>query len=72
MIKALRWQGGDMIQRWAVAAILRAERKFKRIKGYKEIPKLITALVQKNIDPVRNFLSSLYICKSKFVKYFAD
>jgi transposase-like protein len=45
-----RWQGGDMIQRWAVAALLRAERKFKRVKGYREIPKLITALVQKNID----------------------
>jgi hypothetical protein len=39
-----------MIQRWAVAALLRAERKFKRVKGYREIPKLITALVQKNID----------------------
>ncbi|MDI6800666.1 MAG: IS256 family transposase, partial [Thermodesulfovibrionales bacterium] len=39
-----RWRGGDMAQRWAVAALLRAEKKFKRINGYKEIPKLIAAL----------------------------
>ena len=40
----------DMVQRWAVAALLRAERKFKRVKGYREIPKLIAALQQKNLD----------------------
>jgi len=45
-----RWNGGDMVQRWAVAALLRAEKKFKRVKGYREIPKLIVALQQKNID----------------------
>jgi putative transposase len=45
-----RWNGGDMVQRWAVAAILRAEKKFKRVKGYKEIPKLIAALQQKSLE----------------------
>lgn len=45
-----RWNGGDMVQRWAVAALLRAEKKFKRVKGYREIPKLIAALGQKNLD----------------------
>jgi putative transposase len=45
-----KWNGGDMVQRWAVAALLRAEKKFKRVKGYREIPKLITALQQKNFD----------------------
>lgn len=45
-----RWSGGDMVQRWAVAALLRAERKFKRVKGYREIPKLIAVLQQKNLD----------------------
>lgn len=39
-----------MIQRWAVAAILRGEKKIKRVKGYREIPKLIAALGQKNLD----------------------
>lgn len=42
-----RWSGGE---RWAVAALLRAEKKFKRVKGYREIPKLIVALEQKSID----------------------
>jgi transposase-like protein len=45
-----RWRGGDMLQRWAVAALLRAEKKFKRVKGYREIPKLVAALQQKNLD----------------------
>jgi len=45
-----RWRGDDMLQRWAVASLLRAERKFRRVKGYKDIPKLTTALKQKSID----------------------
>jgi len=45
-----RWRGDDMVQRWAVASLLRAERKFRRVKGYKDIPKLTTALQQKSID----------------------
>jgi hypothetical protein len=47
-----------MVQRWAVAALLRAEKKFNRINGYKEIPKLRAALQQKNLDPVRNGISN--------------
>jgi transposase-like protein len=45
-----RWSGDDMVQRWAVAALLRAEKKFRRVKGYAEIPKLIAALQQTSID----------------------
>ncbi|MDP2168208.1 MAG: IS256 family transposase [Thermodesulfovibrionales bacterium] len=45
-----RWRGGDMVQRWAVAALLRAERKFRRVQGYREIPKLVAVLQQKNLD----------------------
>src|SRR5271169_2243694 len=45
-----RWRGDDMVQRWAVASLLRAEKKFRRVKGYKEIPKLIAALQLKSID----------------------
>jgi transposase-like protein len=45
-----KWNGGDMVQRWAVAALLRAEKRFKRVKGYREIPKLIAALQQRNFD----------------------
>ncbi|MGO9613212.1 MAG: IS256 family transposase [Dissulfurispiraceae bacterium] len=45
-----RWRGDDMVQRWAVASLLRAEKKFRRVKGYREIPKLIAALQRKSID----------------------
>ncbi len=45
-----RWRGDDMVQRWAVASLLRAEKKFRCVKGYKEIPKLIAALQQRSID----------------------
>jgi len=45
-----RWRGGEMVQRWAVAALLRAEKKFRRVKGYREIPKLSVSLRQKSID----------------------
>ena len=45
-----RWRGDDMVQRWAVASLLRAEKNFRRIKGYREIPKLIAALQQRSID----------------------
>jgi transposase-like protein len=39
-----RWREGDHRERWAASALLLAESKFRRIKGYKEIPKLLTAL----------------------------
>ncbi len=45
-----RWKTGNMVQRWAVAALLRAEKKFNRVRGYREIPKLNVALQQKPID----------------------
>lgn len=45
-----RWRGGDMVQRWAVAALLRAEKRFRRVQGYREIPKLVAALQQKSLD----------------------
>ncbi len=45
-----RWRDGNMTQRWAVAALLRAEKKFRRVKGYKELPKLAAVLQQKSLD----------------------
>jgi transposase-like protein len=50
MGRVKRWRGDDMVQRWAVASLLRAEKKFKRVKGYREIPKLTATLQQKSID----------------------
>src|SRR5262245_52518080 len=42
--RVTRWRDGDMRRRWCVAGLLRAESKFRRIKGHKGIPVLIKAL----------------------------
>jgi transposase-like protein len=38
------WREGDMRQRWCVAGLLRAERKFRRVKGYRHMSQLLKAL----------------------------
>jgi hypothetical protein len=39
-----RWQGGTMILRWTAAGILEAERSFRKVAGYRALPKLVVAL----------------------------
>ena len=39
-----RWRGGRMMLRWCGAAVLDAEQRFRRIRGYREMPKLIATL----------------------------
>jgi transposase-like protein len=39
-----RWQGGSMVVRWVSAAIVEAEKKFRRVQGYRDIAKLMKAL----------------------------
>jgi putative transposase len=39
-----RCPDGQMVLRWTAAGMLNAERSFRRIKGYKQMPQLITAL----------------------------
>ncbi|MBK7952005.1 MAG: transposase [Deltaproteobacteria bacterium] len=39
-----RWQSGSMVVRWVSSAILEAEKKFRRVTGWKDIQKLIRAL----------------------------
>ncbi len=39
-----RWQGGGMILRWTAAGVLEAERTFRKIAGYRSLPKLEAAL----------------------------
>jgi transposase-like protein len=39
-----RWREGDHRERWAGSALLLAETKFRRLKGYREISELVTAL----------------------------
>ena len=39
-----RWQGGTMILRWTAAGVLEAERHFRKIAGFRALPKLVAAL----------------------------
>ena len=39
-----RWRGGQMVVRWAAAGVLEAVKGFRRLKGHREMPKLIAAL----------------------------
>jgi len=45
-----RWRNGNMVQRWAVAALLEAEMKFRRVKGHRDLPKLLLTLKEKSFD----------------------
>jgi putative transposase len=44
-----RWQSGDMALRWTAAGMLEAERQFRRIIGYADLAKLITA-IERELD----------------------
>ena len=35
-----RWRGGDQAQRWTATGLLEAEKKFRRVKGYRELERL--------------------------------
>jgi transposase-like protein len=39
-----RWRNGSMILRWVGSAILEAEKKFRRVRGHREMPVLVQAL----------------------------
>ena len=39
-----RWRGGTMRLRWAATGLLAAEKRFRRIRGYRVLPKLIAEL----------------------------
>jgi putative transposase len=39
-----RWRGGQMVLRWTAAAILEAVKGFRRLKGHKDMPRLVAAL----------------------------
>ena len=39
-----RWRSGGMALRWAVTGLLEAQKSFRRLKGYRELPALLRAL----------------------------
>jgi hypothetical protein len=48
-----RWRGGSMVVRWAATALMEAETKFRRIRGYRDMPQLeagLTKLIEPEVD----------------------
>ncbi len=41
-----RWRDGKMVLRWTAAGMLEAEKQFRRVRGYRELPLLKSALRQ--------------------------
>jgi len=39
-----RWRGGQMMLRWVAAGVLEAVKGFRRLKGYAEMPTLVSVL----------------------------
>jgi putative transposase len=45
-----RWRDGDMRLRWTAAGMAEAQRGFRRVKGHRDLPKLINAITRE-LDP---------------------
>jgi transposase-like protein len=39
-----RWHDGDQIERWVASGLLMAEDQFRKVKGYRHIPALLSAM----------------------------
>ena len=39
-----RWRPGDMAERWAGTMLVEAQKKFRRLKGHRSMPKLLVTL----------------------------
>ncbi|MBM3321842.1 MAG: IS256 family transposase, partial [Candidatus Eisenbacteria bacterium] len=50
MGRVTRWQGGEMVARWAASAFLAAEKSFRRILGYRDLWQLEATLRSKELD----------------------
>jgi len=50
--RAKRWRNGEMVLRWAGTALLEAEGRFHRVKGYRSMP-LFLSLLTKNLDSAK-------------------
>ena len=42
--RVTKWKDGSMKKRWIAAGMLEAERSFRRVRGHKDMPKLVDAL----------------------------
>lgn len=48
-----RWRGGAMALRWAATALMEAEKRFRRIRGHRELAALNASLLSSVADPMR-------------------
>jgi transposase-like protein len=42
-----RWKGGGMVRRWVAIGLVTAQKRFRRIKGHREMPSLVAVLRSK-------------------------
>jgi hypothetical protein len=61
--RVTRWENGTMVLRWALAGIQEAERKFRRLMGKVDMPKLIAAL--RRIDRERHSTNGAVVKKTQ-------
>ncbi len=45
-----RWSSADMVLRWSSAMLLEVEKRFRKIRGYRSMPQLLTALNTVEMD----------------------
>ena len=50
--RVTRWKDGSMKKRWIAAGMLEAERSFRRIKGYRDMPAFVETLRREVNSPV--------------------
>lgn len=48
-----RWRGGSMALRWATTALMDAEKRFRRIRGHRELAAFNASLLSLVADPMR-------------------
>jgi transposase-like protein len=44
-----RWKGGGMVRRWVAIGLVTAQKRFRRIKGHRELPALVAVLRSKAV-----------------------
>jgi putative transposase len=42
------WKGGRMVLRWVASAVIDAEKKFRRLRGHRGMPKLVKFLSERD------------------------
>ena len=48
--RVTRWKDGSMKKRWIAAGMLEAERSFRRVRGHKDMTKLVEALHRERLS----------------------